>query len=108
MSAPRLIRVISLARAGRVVPRRVRGMRAAVVELGPGAIMDWHSTGSREELLIVLRGRVRIHTAKAQRKDAKVATVMLRVDQCAFLARGTPHCVVNRSTGKARYLYVTA
>ena len=87
--------------------------------------MDWHTTGSREELLIVLRGRVRIYTAKAQRRGAKGAKIslrtlrdpavilrfasfaMMRVGQGALLARRTPHCVVNRSGRPARYLYVT-
>ena len=103
-----------------MIPRRANGLRAAVVVLKPGAVMDWHSTGSREELLIALAGRVQVHTAKAQQESqqrkgktfapfAKFCDfAVVRVGQCAFLPHGTQHCVVNRSASKARYLYVTA
>ena len=118
------IQVVALRRAERVIPRRANGLRAAVVVLKPGAVMDWHSTGSREELLIALAGRVQVHTAtapsKKRRGDRKNAqepqeflrfrdgdVAVVRAGQCAFLPRGTFHRVINPSMGNARYLYVT-
>ncbi len=98
------IQVVSLQRARRVIPRRRKGLRAAVVELAPGAAMAWHSTGLREELLIALGGRVRVEVRTASR----TRRASLRAGQCVFLPRGTRHCVVNPSMRKARYLYVTA
>ena len=127
------LRVVSLRRQGRVIPRRTDGMRAAVIALKPNAVMDWHSTGPREELLIVLAGRVQVHTAKAppkQRKEERknrkekifasfakfrvfcgtgfCDVAVIRAGQCAFLPVKTWHRIVNRSERKARYLYVTA
>ena len=98
------IRVASLQREGRVIPRRARGLRAAVVVLKPGAAMDWHSTGSREELLIALVGRVQVEVRTASRKRR----AGLQAGPCALLPQGTWHSVVNRSMRTARYLYVTA
>ena len=99
-----LIHIASLQREGRVVPRRTHGLRAAVIVLKPGAAMDWHSTGSREELLIGLGGRVQVEVRTASRKRR----VGLPAGRCALLPRDTWHSVVNRSMRKARYLYVTA
>ena len=98
-------------RAGRVIPRRANGLGAAVVALKPGAVMDWHSTGSREELVIALAGRVQVHTAKTPPAFCGAGccdVAVVRAGQCAFLPRETFHCVINRSAKQARYLYVTA
>ena len=97
------IQIVSLQRAGRVIPRGTDGLRAAVVELKPGASMGWHSTGSREELLIALGGRVQVEVRTASRRWR----AGLIVGQCAFLPRATRHCVANRTGKRARYLYVT-
>ena len=87
------------------MPKRSSGLRAGVVRLRPGGIMDWHSTQQREELLIAMAGRVVLEThAVSGRKRC----VTLRVGQCAFLPRRTKHRVINRSTAAARYIYVTA
>ena len=50
----------SYGRPGRLLPRRERGLRAGSVMLHPGYAMDWHSTKRREELLIILIGRVHL------------------------------------------------
>lgn len=90
---------------GRLVPRRPRGLRAGAVTLRPGGVMDWHSTQRREELLVVLDGRLalEVHASKHQ-----VQRLPLRRGQCAFLCSRTVHRVVNRSNTPARYVYVTA
>ena len=94
----------SCLRKGRVVPAAARGLRAAVVVLPPGGVMDWHSTHAREELLVALAGRVRVEVRSAHR----LRRLTLKAGTCAFLPRHTLHRVVNQSSLMARYLYVTA
>lgn len=47
-------------REGPVARAATKALRAGVVVLRPGGVMARHSTGEREELLIVLSGRVRL------------------------------------------------
>ena len=103
MSAPS-VRRRPYGRAGRVLPRRARGLRAGSVVLKPGGIMPWHSTRNREELLIVFAGSVRLELMGRAGATRRVA---LPAGQCAWLAHGTEHAVVNDGTRTARYLYVT-
>ena len=67
--------------------------------------MDWHSTRSREEILIALAGRVSLEVQSAAHVTRRIP---LRAGQCVFLPTQTLHRVVNRSRAKAQYLYVTA
>ena len=67
--------------------------------------MEWHTTGVREELLVILAGRV---VLELQPSSSRRRVVSLGEGQCAFLPQATMHRVVNRSTHPARYLYVTA
>lgn len=67
--------------------------------------MDWHSTGTREELLIALSGQLHVET---QNSSSQLQRRSLRAGYCLFLPRRTLHRVVNRSARLARYLYVTA
>lgn len=67
--------------------------------------MDWHSTHQREELLLVLRGRLGLERNGA-RADVRYRT--LRAGQCAFVAAQTWHRVVNLAQSPSTYLYVTA
>jgi len=94
----------SYRRAGRLLPRRAAGLRAGVVALKPGEIMEWHSTRTREELLIALEGGfdVDIQRPRGGRRE-----IRLKDGQCLLLPRQTLHRVVNRSRAGARYLYVT-
>ena len=105
MQKQAIIRVTSFRKEGRVVPKRACGLRAGSVVLRPGGMMDWHSNGAREELLIALTGRVHLEAQTALRRVRRVA---LSAGQCALLPNETRHRVVNRSTVEARYLYVTA
>ena len=67
--------------------------------------MPWHSTQRREELLLVLAGRVRLET---QPSNGRVRALAVRAGQSVFLPRETIHQVVNPSKGQARYVYITA
>ena len=98
------IRVVSSRRSRRLVPRGARGLRAGVVVLKPGGIMEWHSTRSREELLIMLAGRVQVEVEGRSGRQH----VGLNAGACAQLPQRTTHRIVNRSGRIARYVYVTA
>jgi quercetin dioxygenase-like cupin family protein len=98
------VRRRSYGRAGRLIPRRTRGLRAGSVILKPGGSMPWHSTNDREELLIVLSGSVRLELVGRAGRTRRIA---LPAGQSAWLARGTDHSVVNRGARPARYVYVT-
>ena len=67
--------------------------------------MPWHSTGDREELVIVLGGSVRL---EARLRPRHVSAETVQAGQCAFMPPQTLHQVVNRSKVAATYLYVTA
>ena len=94
----------SYLRAGRLVPKRPRGLRARSVRLAPGGIMDWHSTREREELLIVLSGTMRVQVARA---NGTTAGIRLRQGQTLFLPKATRHRVMNRTRATTDYIYVT-
>ena len=100
----------SYRRRGRLIPRRTHGLRAGSVTLRPQGAMDWHSTGDREELLILLAGRVQVEVDSARRAgaSARITRVALSAGQCAFIPSEILHRVLNRSRTAARYLYVTA
>lgn len=108
----------TLRRPGRIVPVTAARLHGRVVILGPGQIMAWHSTGRREEVVMMISGTVRLEVredARGKRVSAisptadAVAVVAsdLRRSQCVFLPQQTVHRLVNRSRRPARYLYVT-
>ena len=89
---------------GRLIPSRTHGLRAGAVTLTSGAVMDWHSTHEREELLISIAGRVSVECATSWRKTRRV---LLQAGECLLLPHNTRHRVVNHGASPARYLYVT-
>lgn len=91
---------VSSRRAGRLVPSRAVGLRAGSVFLKPGGVMDWHSTKRREELLIVLTGRIQVEARPRRR-------MLVSQGQSLLLPTGTWHRILNRSRRRAHYLYVT-
>ncbi len=95
----------SYGRAGRLVPAGAHGLRAGMVRLRAGQVMDWHSTQARQELLIMLRGRVCVEIQQASRR---IRRVVLNVPQSLLLSPRMVHRVVNRSRTPAGYIYVTA
>ena len=99
------MRVVSYQREGRLVPLTARGLRARSVMLAHGQVMEWHSTRTREELLIALSGVVNVEVtspASSRRRTRLIA------GQCAFLPRETMHRVINDSRTRVHYIYVTA
>ncbi len=95
----------SYAQAGKLVPKTAKRLRGRSVRLPPHGVMDWHSTGEREELVMALRGRLQIDYAT---QSGRTASVRVTTGQCAFIPSGVWHRVINRTTRVSQYLYVTA
>ena len=100
----RTIRRTSYLRPGRLIPRAIHGLRAGSVVLDPQQAMACHSTGTREELLIAVAGRLVVEARPSARETRRIA---MQRGQALFLPRHTPHTVVNRSRARAAYLYIT-
>jgi mannose-6-phosphate isomerase-like protein (cupin superfamily) len=66
--------------------------------------MAWHSTRDREELILVVAGRVVVQVKQAGRGRRAVVTQ----GRCLFLGARTEHAVLNDSRRAAQYVYVTA
>lgn len=94
----------SYRRAGRLVPSTAGRLRSRSVLLKSGHAVDWHSTGSREELLIVISGHVIFEYRGAGRRIRRVA---LPAGACLFVSPRVEHRVVNCSPRMAHYLYTT-
>ncbi|MBI4004347.1 MAG: cupin domain-containing protein [Candidatus Omnitrophica bacterium] len=102
------MRPVSFRQQGKLVSRQAKGLRAGVVALKPGEIMEWHSTRTREELLIALEGQLRIEVqSSGKRRGQRVRRLTVNRGQCVFLPRRTIHRVVNQSSECAHYIYVT-
>ena len=101
-TAKRLLRR-SWRTAGRLVPAQAHLHSRAVV-LRRGACMDWHTTAAREELLLVLAGRLAVETRRGRQRLRRVA---LQDGQSLFLPPATAHHVLNAGARAARYIYVT-
>ena len=93
----------SLRRPGRIVPATAARLHGRLVILGPGRSVAWHSTGPREEVVIMIAGTARLEWLQA----ARLRRATLAAGHSAFLPRQTTHRVVNRSRRPARYVYLT-
>ena len=97
-------RVRSYARPGRLTPAQNRGLRARAVQLKAGAIMPWHSTAAREELLLVLQGRALVEVVEPRQR---LRPLRLAAEQSLWLPARTIHRVVNTARRALHYVYVT-
>ena len=100
----RRIRRFSFLNPGRLIVAPKHGLRARSVRLSTGVGMDWHSTGKREELILVVGGRVEVSIKPA---SGKVRRIRLREGQGVFLPSATMHSVASRLSPASRYVYVT-
>ena len=100
----RKARAFSFHRPGRLILAPKNGLRARSVRLWPGNCMDWHSTGEREELLLVIHGEVAVSIELAR---GKTQNKPLKAGQGVFLPAATRHRVANSSRRVSRYVYVT-
>ncbi len=89
---------------GRLIKNSKNGLRARTVALKPKESMDWHSTGRREELILSVKGTIRIEIEQANRKISKSR---LSSGFCFFIPSQVVHRVINASSRSASYVYVT-
>ena len=82
-------------------PPETAGIRSGLVVLAAGESVGRHTTGSREEVIVVLEGcgEVRVDGA---------ATLTVGTETAAYVPPGTGHDVVNSGEGPLRYVYVVA
>jgi len=77
------------------------GMRSGFVRLQPGESMDWHTTGTNEESLVILRGAGEV-LFEGQPNRAFAAPAF------AYVPPATRHSVRNTGTETLEYVYVVA
>ena len=105
----------SYRRAGRLVPPASRRLRSRSMILKPGQSVEWHSTGSREELLIGISGTVTLEyracpprqTQRRRDGPRRIRRATLPAGGCLFLPHRIEHRVVNRASRMAHYIYLT-
>lgn len=86
------------------MPSAACRLKGRSMRLKPGEGVEWHTTGAREEVLIILGGSIRLDLMPPR---GPRASRTLSAGRCAFLPRRVRHRVVNRSRRVARYLYIT-
>ena len=82
-------------------PPQTAGMRSGVVVLDPGAAVGRHSTGPREEFIVVLEGRGEVVVEDE-------APLAVAAGMGAYVPPERHHDVVNAGQGPLRYVYVVA
>ena len=111
------------------MPNQAHALHARCVGLKSGGVMEWHSTHAREELLLIMNGRVVLEWQSAWSPPGKpwaptprsvggdipsgvegsprIARRALAAGQCAWIPVHTIHRVVNPFRRPATYVYVT-
>jgi mannose-6-phosphate isomerase-like protein (cupin superfamily) len=84
-----------------VKPPKSRVLRSGQVVLRPGDAVGSHTTGDREELIIVLEGR-------GEMEADGFSTTLLEKGQVAYIPPQTQHNVFNRHSEILRYIYVVS
>jgi mannose-6-phosphate isomerase-like protein (cupin superfamily) len=82
-------------------PPQTAGMRSGVVVLRPGASVGRHSTGEREEIVVVLEGRGEVRVAG-------VPPLAVEAGTAAYVPPRRSHDVMNTGERPLRYVYVVA
>ncbi|MDR3793783.1 MAG: cupin domain-containing protein [Terracidiphilus sp.] len=77
------------------------GMHSGIVRLKPGETVGWHTTGQREEALVILRGQ------GEALMDGK-AGVSFKGPVLVYIPPATRHNVKNTGQGILEYVYVVA
>ena len=77
------------------------GMRSGFVRLKPGETVGWHTTGSNEESLVILRGR---GEARLEGEPSRHFTAPAFV----YIPPSTRHNVANTGDELLEYIYVVA
>jgi len=77
------------------------GMRSGFVRLKPGESVGWHTTGSNEETLVILRGRGEARLEGQGSRPFSTPTMV-------YIPPATRHNVANTGRELLEYVYVVA
>lgn len=98
------LRRFSFLKTGRLILSPKQGLRARAVRLAANQSMGWHSTHHREELLLVIQGKVVVEAMRGARRKRSIG---LKNGEGLFIPKMTKHSVSNASGSAALYVYVT-
>jgi quercetin dioxygenase-like cupin family protein len=98
------IRPKSFLKSGRLTSDSAKHLKSRSVKLASGEEMPRHTTGAREELIIVISGKILL-LLEGEKKTRSIALVS---GKSIFIPKNTWHGVLNKSKSPARYVYVTA
>ncbi|MFA5051571.1 MAG: cupin domain-containing protein [Patescibacteria group bacterium] len=92
---------LTLRKSGRLLsPPQTKRLRSGFVVLKPGQSVGEHTTGKREEIIIVLKGTARL---LANRKNKKI-----KATSVAYNPPHTVHNVTNCGKNALQYIYVVS
>jgi len=99
----RLIRLESAERYQRLISRDSgsSGIKAGHVVLKGGENVGSHSTGEREEVIIVLKGR-------GEARISKDEILKIETDTVLYIPHETEHDIKNTGTENLEYIFVTS
>ena len=80
---------------------QTKGMKSGCVVLAPGESIGAHSTGEKEEAIIILEGRVQVVLNGAPACVAEQG-------QLVYIPPRTDHDMTNNGVSSARYIYVVS
>ena len=92
--------IVNLKERGWVTPEESKKIRSRVEVLQPGKEIGEHSTGGKEEIIIVLEGEA---TITIEGGEATVCDGF-----ALFIPEGKVHNVSNKGSVPLRYMYVVA
>jgi mannose-6-phosphate isomerase-like protein (cupin superfamily) len=75
-------------------------LRSGFVVLKPKSSVGQHSTGKKEEILIMIKGSALISAGRQVKR--------VKQDHAVFIPKNTLHNVTNAGKASLRYAYITA
>ena len=82
---------------------RMEVLKSGFVHLNPGQNVSWHTTGQKEELLVILRG-----TASIRYGTQTATPITVDGPAAVYIPRDTGHMVYNNTTDVLEYVYAVA
>jgi quercetin dioxygenase-like cupin family protein len=104
MRSARGIRKCRYLRPGRLILRPTDGLKARSVRLLGRTGIKRHTTGAREELILVVQGLIEVGV---EQDSAFARRLKVKAGESLFLPARTFHRVLNAHRGISQYVYVT-
>ena len=82
-------------------PPETRSFRSGLVTLAPGKSIGMHNSGVNEEMLVPLEG-------EGELRFSDRPSVVIKPGLVTYAPAHTEHDVVNTSTARLRYIFITA